>query len=182
MKSYLNFKLPIILCLIVFPLTASYSQETLQMPELISIGQSAPITELKDLERQAISFPQEGYYNLIFYWSLFCHSCLEEIPALNNKIKELNSDRLKTFFISLDTDRMHTGLENFANRRNLEFPVLMEEIKEQAFLSAEKWGVMQTPTAFIVSPENEVIFVKQGPLDLQSYFQNLKYLLENEAN
>lgn len=149
------------------------------MPEMLKVGETAPVTTLKNLDLEPVEFPKAGSYSLVFYWSLFCHSCLGEIPEVNTRLSELDDERIGAFFVSLDTERMHKGLVNFCKRRNLTLPVLMEEIVDEAYLSADKWGVVQTPSAFIVDPEGTIVFSHQGPLDLDSYFADLKTMLNN---
>lgn len=153
----------------------------LELPEVLKVGEQAPESTLNNLDAEPVVFPVKGSYSLIFYWSLFCHSCLGEVPEVSRRLAEISDERVKAFFVSLDTDRMITGLQNFVERNNLEMPVLVEEIVGQTYKSADKWRVMQTPTAFVVCPEGEIVKVIEGPLNIDEYFDNLNKLLESES-
>lgn len=178
MPFYQNCKLLIFVML--FALASLTAQATeFAMPEMMKVGETAPVTTLKNLALEPVEFPKAGKYNLVFYWSLFCHSCLDEVPEVNARLAQINDERISAVFVSLDTERMHKGLINFCKRRNLTLPVLMEEIVDEAYLSADKWGVVQTPSAFIVDPEGTIVFSHQGPLDLDTYFADLKTMMNS---
>ncbi len=137
---------------------------------LLQPGTVAPICNLDGLDGNAYEFPASGSWNMIFYWSLFCHSCLEEIPEVQRRLEQENNPDLKAFFVSLDTERMHKALVNFCQRRELKQLVLMEKIASDSWLTADQWGVVSTPAVFIVAPDGKVAYSHQGPLDLDRFF------------
>jgi len=66
---------------------------------LLQPGTVAPTCRLSDTSGSEQTFPASGSWNIIFYWSLFCHSCLEEIPEAQNRIVALSRPDLKTWFV-----------------------------------------------------------------------------------
>lgn len=146
-------------------------------PKLLKVGEQAPIASLQNLELQDTEFPQKGSYNLVFYWSLFCSTCRDEIPAINQAFLDSSYQNVKVFFVTTDTKRMHAGLKNFCKQRSVTLPVLMEVIVDDSFYSADKWGVLETPTSFIVSPDGEILSVKEGSLDVDQFFAELDVIL-----
>ncbi len=140
---------------------------------LLQPGSTAPINVLKDISNEERSFPISAKWNLVFYWSLFCHSCIEEMPEIQDGLSKLEGKDFETFFVSLDTEKMQKALQNFKKRRKFPAPILMEKVDNEKYVSADSWGVTMTPSVFIVNPEGKIIFSHQGPLDLDLFFKNL---------
>ncbi len=134
--------------------------------QIKAVGEAAPFCTLEELRGTKVSFPIKGEWNLIFYWSLFCHSCLEEIPMVVEDLKAYPPPGPKTFFISLDTAQRRTALENYMKKRSLDFTLLLEEISSGTYKSADLWGVKTTPSVFLVDPSGMVRFSREGPFDL----------------
>lgn len=140
---------------------------------LLQPGTPAPTCRLTDTGGSEQTFPAAGSWNIIFYWSLFCHSCLEEIPEAQNRIMTLNRPDLKTWFVSLDTEKMQKALLNFCQKRDLKLPVLMERVASDTWVTADQWGVVSTPSVFVVAPDGKVAYSHQGPSDLDEFFAGL---------
>ncbi len=136
-------------------------------------GSPAPINSLKAITNEEVRFPVSNRWNLVFYWSLFCHSCIEEMPEIQEGLSKLNDKEFETFFVSLDTEKMQKALENFKKRRKFPAPILMEKVENEKYMSADSWGVTMTPSVFIVNPQGKIIYSHQGPLDLDLFFKNL---------
>lgn len=130
-------------------------------------GNRAPSSSLEDLAGTRHTFPASGTWSIVFFWSLFCHTCLEEIPHLVEETAHLASPTCTPFFVSLDTSRMRKGLQNFLDKRRLTATVLLEEVASSAYLTADRWGVRTTPSVFLVDPEGTVRYSREGPFDLQ---------------
>lgn len=130
-------------------------------------GTKAPVTTLEDLDGQRHQLPGSGSWTLVFFWSLFCHLCLEELPVLVQETAHLASPPCQPYFVSLDTARMRKGLQNFLNKRHLTATVLLEEVASSTFLTADQWGVRTTPAVFLVDPAGVIRYSREGPFDLQ---------------
>ena len=146
-------------------------QLSLLIPETL-----CPISTLKSVNDESITFPASNSLNLIVYWSLFCHSCIEEMPEIQKRLKTSKLENLKAFFISLDTNRMQVALKNFIKKRHIKQTVLMEEIASQTYLTADKWGVTTTPTFFITSKNGKILFSHEGPIDIDILIKKLASL------
>ena len=148
---------------------------------LLQPGTVAPTCRLTDTGGSEQTFPASGSWNIIFYWSLFCHSCLEEIPEAQNRIVALSRPDLKTWFVSLDTERMQKALQNFCQKRDLKLPVLMERVASDTWVTADQWGVVSTPAVFVVAPDGKVAYSHQGPSDLDEFFAGLAAMSASAA-
>jgi len=138
--------------------------------KLLAPGQVAPVNSLDAIDNVAHQFPVAGEWNMVFFWSLFCHSCVEEMPAVQARLADYAQTGLKVFFVSLDTVRMQKALINFCRLRDLRHTVLMERVASDSYEVADKWGVVMTPSVFIVAPDGKVAWSGQGPLDIDGFF------------
>ena len=157
----------------VFPCILFAQDSNNSSISLLKVGEKAPINVLKDTSNNEIIFPAANKWNLIFYWSLFCHSCIEEMPEIQEGLDKLEGKDFTTYFVSLDSEKMQQALINFKKRRKFSPTILMEEIENEKYLTADTWGVTMTPSVFIINPQGKVAFSHEGPLDLDLFFKNL---------
>ncbi|EKD81230.1 MAG: redoxin protein [uncultured bacterium] len=158
------------------------ASEPASSTKLLSPGQNAPISTLNATDNIAHQFPAGGQWNMVFFWSLFCHSCIEEMPVVQAKLAEIGETGLKAYFVSLDTERMQKALVNFCKLRALKQPVLMERVASASFETADKWGVVMTPSVFIVDPAGKVAWSHQGPLDIEKFFADFQQMSQPPAS
>ena len=184
MPLQLNFKsalTKLLLSALILITSSCFAQEAVEGNKpalsLLQPGSTAPINALNDISNEERSFPIPNKWNLVFYWSLFCHSCIEEMPEIQEGLSKLEGKDFETFFVSLDTEKMQKALVNFKKRRKFPAPILMEKVENEKYFSADTWGVTMTPSVFIVNPEGKIIFSHQGPLDLDLFFKNLPHEL-----
>jgi len=182
-KPVLNAILTLILlcCSVILPASESVS-EIASASKLLQPGQMAPVSTLNATDNIAHQFPIAGQWNMIFFWSLFCHSCIEEMPVVQAKLAELDESGPKAYFVSLDTERMQKALINFCKLRELKQPVLMERVASDSFETADKWGVVMTPSVFMVAPDGKVAWSHQGPLDIEQFFADFSEMSRQPAS
>jgi peroxiredoxin len=143
---------------------------------LLQPGTQAPDCSLKGIDGINHDFPATGKWNMIFFWSLFCHSCTEEMPLIQKQLDTLQSENLSAFFVSLDSEKMHKALVNFCSKRDLKQPVLMEQLASDSYVTADKWGVRMTPSVFIVAPDKKIAYSHQGPMDIEKFIADFRML------
>jgi len=147
----------------------------------LSPNASAPVATLKDLNEKEQTFPVAGKWNVIFFWSLFCQTCIDEMPIFSEELKALRDLPLESFFITLDTAKMKKGVENFLKKRNFNLNVLLEEIASDSYKSADLWGVKMTPSTFFIDPEGKIVFSKEGPFDPAELFNLVRKALASQT-
>ncbi|MBU1107560.1 MAG: TlpA family protein disulfide reductase [Candidatus Riflebacteria bacterium] len=167
---------------ILFCATSLLADEPASFSKLLAAGQSAPICRLNATDDVEHEFPSAGHWNMIFFWSLFCHSCIEEMPTVQARLAELGEADLRPFFVSLDTLRMQKALINFCKLRDFKHPVLMERVASDSFETADKWGVAMTPSVFIVAPDGKIAWSHQGPMDIEKFFADFKEMSQQSAS
>jgi len=150
--------------------------------KLLAPGQLAPISSLTAINDIDHEFPVAGAWNMVFFWSLFCHSCVEEMPAVQARLADYGETGPKVFFVSLDTARMQKALINFCRLRDFKHNVLMERVASDSYEVADKWGVVMTPSVFIVDPEGKIAWAGQGPLDIDGFFAGYDAMVTPKAS
>ena len=149
---------------------------------LLTSGARAPACQLKGIDNQNYSFPEPGCWNMIFFWSLFCHSCIEEMPAVQERLASQKSEKFRSFFIALDSEKMQKALINFCKKRELKQPVLMEQLASGSYFAADRWGVSMTPSVFIVAPDGKIAYSHQGPMDIEKFFADFAEMSASESS
>ena len=104
MLQQINYKIPffkILLILMVLSSSLCSAQEAVEGNKpalsLLQPGSTAPINALNDISNEERSFPIPNKWNLVFYWSLFCHSCIEEMPEIQEGLSKLEGKDFETF-------------------------------------------------------------------------------------
>lgn len=185
LHNYKPYTFAFLALLLLFSTTSAIASEppveNSLREKLLQPGSAAPTCLLKGTDGKEYTFPSTGHWNMIFYWSLFCHSCLEEIPEIHNRVITIANANLKTFFVSLDSERMHKALQNFSSKRNLTQPILMEQLASASYVTADRWGVVMTPSVFIVAPDGKVAYSHQGPMDIDKFFVDFATMTASET-
>lgn len=159
------------------------SDTNIETIKILQKGETAPINKLKDTDGNFITFPTPKKWNIVFYFSLFCHSCIEEMPEIQLLLKELDADKVDIFFVALNPEKMKKALKAFKKSRNITQSILMEIIEKQRYVSADSWGVSVTPSVFLVNELGDITFSNQGPLDIEVFTKNIPdALFKNPKN
>ncbi len=148
---------------------------------ILKAGEKAPVSSLLDLNDEEITFPATKHWNIVVFWSLFCHSCIEELPHFQSKLAQKEFKDVKSFLISLDTKKMKAALNNFVKKRKIENTILVEKIASNSYLTADKWKVKTTPSIFLVDPNGKITFSNEGPMDLEVLFKDLQAALKKSS-
>lgn len=149
------------------PDTGSGETEEFDGPPPLPVGAQAPTLELENMDGKRQRFPTPGRWTLVFFWSLFCHSCLEEMPQIQEELARLDPAPCDSVFITLDTVKMKTGVKNYMDKRGFTRPVLFEEVASDSFVAADAYGVTITPATLLLDDTGKVVFSRVGPFELE---------------
>ncbi len=176
-RSFEYFYKYIIIAIVVFA-WAPFAPVSAEPAPFTQPGTPAPVLTLERLAGGERTFPAKGKWTLVFFWSLFCHVCIEELPMLAEEVAALPKESVEAVFVSIDTNRLKTGLENYLRKRNLTVEVVLDRVVASAsYEAADAWGVRPTPAVFLVDPTGIVTFSREGPFELNDLFGPLKAAL-----
>ena len=102
---------------------------------------------------------------LLVFWSYFCFPCQKELPGMQAVYEELGPDQLSVLSISLDGPAYDEKVRPFLAKNGITFPTMYDNMTTEFFEIAEKYGVVGTPTLFLLDSLGRVRFIHLGRLD-----------------
>lgn len=102
---------------------------------------------------------------LLIFWSYFCFPCQTELPQIAELQRQLGTDRLTVLGISLDGPQFSEKVRPFLAAQRITFPNLYDRESPDFFEVAERYGVVGTPTSFLLDSHGRVRFVHLGRLE-----------------
>jgi len=110
--------------------------------------------QLKDMTGKMIDLHKDyqGKALLVNFWATWCPHCVEEIPSMNNALKQLPADKFEMVSISYkDTQAI---LDEFIKDIPVDFPIMMDLDGQ---VSAD-WKVFAFPSSFLVNSKGEIVY------------------------
>lgn len=115
-----------------------------------------PLTLSKQIGKQPV---------LLVFWSFFCFPCQKEMPELQQFAQQVGSQNLSVIGICLDGPEYDERVIPFCRDKGITFPVLHDKETEEYFETAERYGVVGTPTFFLLDPQGRIRLIHLGRLD-----------------
>lgn len=116
----------------------------------------------------------KGKVTVVNFWATWCPPCVQEIPSLNH-LKEIMRD--KNFeLISINYGEDKKTIEDFMQKINVDFPVLLDPDGKQA----AKWKVLVFPSTFVIGVDGKIKYGVNAAIhwDAPSVVKQLKALLD----
>ncbi len=125
---------------------------------------------LMDLDsRQHTLSGLQGQWVLLTFFATWCGPCKTEMPSLQALHEAWGSRGVAVVTVSVDGDTR--SVERFAQRRGLQFPILMDDGK-----TASAYNAHAIPLSYLVDPQGRVVGLSRGARDwskLDSLWQAL---------
>jgi len=121
------------------------------------VGGPAPSFELQALDGKVYSLAQlrsESYVLLVF-WSTQCPFCRELLPKLNTLEKQPGVAALRVAAIDVGFEDP-THVQDYVKRYKLDYLILNDDAQKADITKA--YGVVGTPTIFLISPAGAVLY------------------------
>lgn len=137
-------------------------------------GPPAPNFTLQGLDGRMVSLSDhKGKVVLLNIWATWCPPCVSETPSIDKLYKMLKDEDFELLAVSVDKGGKKV-VENFMNKKNLSFPVLLDPDGSVARL----YRTTGVPESFIIRKDGTVDSKIEGAIDWTSpkvikYFQNL---------
>ncbi len=149
-------------------LARSEARGILPPPEgAVRVGDQAPRFALKSLSGQAVRIEDSLGRKpiLIVFWSYFCFPCQRELPALEELYREIGPENLAVIGISLDGVQYDQRIVPFVKEKGITFPMAYDRETDEFFEVAERYGVVGTPTYFLLDLQGRVRLIHLGRLE-----------------
>ncbi len=130
-------------------------------------GEKAPDFTIEDLDGKEFSLGSFAGKKpvFIFFWSFFCGPCREEIPLINKLTEEFSEKGLVVVGVNLDGKEMANAIKKFKEQEGLSFIIAFDELEGDSFKVADPYGVMGTPTMFLVDKGGIIRYSRVGATD-----------------
>lgn len=122
--------------------------------ESLNIGQEAPHFQVKTVQGEFISLPQNDKIILLEFWATWCGPCMPEIPHLKSIQKKYSDNNLQIIGISLDKNLER--LKQFIRERNITWPQIIQT-KEWNGEIVNLYNVSGIPRTYIIGKDGKII-------------------------
>jgi len=123
---------------------------------LVSAGQAAPPFELRGLDGQSYSLPEELQQGvvLVVFFKVSCPTCQYTLPFVNRLHRRLPGARI--WGVSQDDER---ASRLFADEFGITFPILIEE---EPWELSDAYGLTHVPTYVLIASDGRVELAGDG--------------------
>lgn len=145
--------------------------QALILHQNITIGNNAPdfsieITKDKESVKTLLSKLDIAEHYIIVFWSSSCSHCLNEIPELYKFTETFEDGKLKVIAIGLEDEPYGWKTLTY------DFPNFIHVYGEGKWDNeiSNSYGVIATPTYFILNKDKNIILKPEGLEDLKEFF------------
>ncbi len=137
---------------------------------VVRVGDYAPAFKLTTEDGKEVCVGKEcrGNIKVLMFWSFFCFPCQAEMPDIDEFHHEMIDKGVEVIGIGLDGHEYDNLIIPFVAKHNLTFPMVYDTPTEDFFETAEKYGVVGTPTFFIVDGKGKVRFIQLGKMNVKT--------------
>ncbi len=143
---------------------------------VIKVGEPVPEVVVLGEQDEKVSLAEycRGRRVVLFFWSLFCQPCREEMPFLSVQASRPPS-RGKVSFLSvnLDSPRLVPQVKRFLGQKPLSFPTVFDALADPPGSLAERLGVSYTPTVIMIGADGKVGKVIVGTLAREKLMEEI---------
>jgi peroxiredoxin len=126
----------------------------------LEVGDKAPCVQLDDVQadgsviNQCIRTHQANQqYTLLEFFSTTCSDCAQNLPNVSTLEKEIQGTTTVRL-VGIDRNADQTKTYIAAHRDLIQFPVAIDSDRD----AKQAYGVVETPTVFILDSNNKVIY------------------------
>ena len=127
----------------------------------IKEGDQAPAFSGLTIDNQTIDYAKLKGKNVVVldFWSIYCASCIEEMPRLNEIYSEFKDKGLLIIGVNLDSFGTHRVVKFMQGMENkIIFPVIIDKNR----LVAQSFSAMVLPTTLVIDASGKIRFYHVG--------------------
>lgn len=143
--------------------------------DLLPVGSPAPQSEAEDTEGQPFSLAEalkQGPVMIVF-WSLFCGTCLEELPIIQEALPQIQ-EKVQVVTVNLDEAPRAKNVKTVAKQKGFTFRMLLNKLEKKAedgtitkkeYLVDQAFKVKATPALYLVNRDGTIAYGHYGALN-----------------
>lgn len=94
---------------------------------------------------------------VVLFWSIFCQPCREEFDAMERVLRRAAVPRVKVLAVNVDAERLHERAARLLLRQDWQMTAVFDREGEGGRHEvSSRFGVVSTPSTFVVGPEGTV--------------------------
>jgi len=127
----------------------------------IKEGDPAPAFSGETVDNQKIDYSRMKGKNVVIldFWSIYCASCIEEMPRLNELHTEFKDKGLVVIGVNLDSFGAHRVAKFMQGMENkIAFPVVIDKTRQ----IATSFNAMVLPTTLVIDASGKIRFYHVG--------------------
>lgn len=134
--------------------------------ELLPLGSPAPAFEAVDIDGKAFTLSDSLKEKpvLLVFWSLFCGTCREELPILEQEQSKY-ADKVQIVTVNLDEAPRAKTVKGFAKQQGFTFRMLLNKIDGKEFLIDQTYKVKATPALYLVKKDGTIAYGHYGAIN-----------------
>ncbi len=137
----------------------------------LAIGKPAPSFSTTDIYGNNVVLDSiKSNFTLLVFWASWCPHCSETLPLLKNYYDPLHPEKLQIIAISVDENK--TDVENAIADNNYNW-INIAELKGWDGKIVEQYGVVATPTFFVLDKEKKIIAKPVNQDELKTVLEKL---------
>lgn len=132
----------------------------------VRVGDVAPDFKLTSVTGEVLRLHQlaPGKITVLVFWSYFCFPCQSEMPELQQFYNE-SKENVAIVAIAMDGPQYDNLVKPYIEENKLKMPIAYDRETDKFYETAEKYGVIGTPTFFILDDALKVRFIHLGKID-----------------
>lgn len=124
--------------------------------QIAVVGEAAPEIAAFDLQGNQVQLNHwKGKKILLTFWSETCGACVAELKMLSQWDKEYPN---KVQIVAINVDGDNADTLKAVEKHQLEMPVLKDQMK----ITAERYMLLGTPTAFVIDQTGKILYKFEG--------------------
>ncbi|VAW75566.1 hypothetical protein MNBD_GAMMA12-2766 [hydrothermal vent metagenome] len=140
-------------------------------------AQSAPEITVTTLSGKKITLGKSNQRPvLVTFWATSCSTCISEVPHLKKLYAKLKSKGFQLIGVAMLYDRPDLVV-NMVKQLNINYPVVFD-INGKIF-KAFKLKRKLTPTSILIAPNNRIVMLKIGRMNIHAIEQTIQKMLTN---
>ena len=170
------FRIAIVIILIFIILCSFYS-----FSKSVVIGEKAPefTLELVNGENYSLS-NSKGNYVLLYFWGSWCGPCLRNAPelvAISENYKSMIFDKeSKVDIVTVAIEKKGKKWKRVVDKFGFDWDLQVVQFHKIVlnFSVANKYGVLEIPSKFLIDPKGNIVLSKTSFLEIRKYLEKRK--------
>jgi thiol-disulfide isomerase/thioredoxin len=135
-------------------------------PDLLPVGAPAPMFESIDTEGAPFSLAEALKQGpaMIVFWSLFCASCMEELPLIEQEQAKF-AGKVQVFAVNLDEAPRAKTVKGFSKQQGFTLRMLLNKVEGREFNIDGAFKIKATPALYLVNRDGTIAYGHYGPLN-----------------